>query len=305
MKVTNLFNFPTSIVRAVSKEYEYKEKRYSVTTLLQTDREMILKRRYNNLIEQDVSNMIWLLFGTSVHYILENIELEPCEKVEYKMEYTFENGYTLSGILDYINDKTKIILDYKVVKTYSYIFDKYNEKYRKQLQMCSWLYYKETGKWYNKGQIIMIFKDWNKREAETKFDYPDYPVGTVDFDLGTPEEIEEWILKRFDRIQKLEQMKDSELPLCSLEERFNKGNTYAVKKKTNKKALKVHKTLEEAREHLINLEKKYPGIYEIEERKGEDTKCLSYCSCCRFCNHYLENYDEEVKEMLSEQMEAI
>ena len=100
-------------------------------------------------------------------------------------------------------------------------------------------------------------------------------------------------------------MKDSELPLCSLEERFNKGNTYAVKKKTNKKALKVHKTLEEAREHLVNLEKKYPGVYEIEERKGEDTKCLNYCSCCRFCNHYLENYDEEVKEMLNEQMEEL
>ena len=86
----------------------------------------MLKRRYNDEIEQDVSEMIWLLFGTSVHYILENIELEDYEKVEYKMEHTLDNGYTLSGILDYLSDKDKLILDYKVVKTYSYIFDKPN-----------------------------------------------------------------------------------------------------------------------------------------------------------------------------------
>lgn len=297
MKISNNFGFPSSIVRAVEKEYTYQDKRYSVTTLLQTDREMILKRRYNDIIEQDVSNMIWLLFGTSVHYILENIELEPHEKVEYKMEYTLDSGYTLSGVLDYISDKDELILDYKVVKTYSYIFDKYNEKYRKQLQMCAWLYYKETGKWYNKGQIIMIFKDWNKNETLKNKDYPLYPVGTVDFDLGTPEEIESWIIKRFERVAELEKMSDFELPLCTEEERFNKGDTYAVKKKANKTATKVHKTLEEAREHLINLEMKYPNVYEIEERKGEDSKCLNYCSCNKQCPYYLMNYDKDIRDI--------
>lgn len=295
MKISNKFGFPSSIVRAVEKEYEYKPKRYSVTSLLQTDRELMLKRRYNNEIEQDVSEMIWLLFGTSVHYILENIELEDYEKVEYKMEQTLDNGYTLSGILDYLSDKDKLILDYKVVKTYSYIFDRNNEKYRKQLQMCAWLYYKETGKWYSKGQIIMIFKDWNKINLLTNKDYPKFPVATVDFDLGTPEEIEQWIIDRFNHIAKLEKMYDEELPLCSDEERFNKGTKWAVKKKKNKMATKVHDTLDGAREHLINLEQNYPGVYEIEERPGEDTKCLNYCSCCKFCPYYKEHYGTNIE----------
>ena len=297
MKISNNFGFPTSIVRAVEKEYTYQDKRYSVTTLLQTDREMILKRRYNDIIEQDVSNMIWLLFGSSVHYILENIELEPYEKVEYKMEHTFDNGFTLSGVLDYISDKDELILDYKVVKTYSYIFDKYNEKYRKQLQMCAWLYYKETGKWYSKGQIIMIFKDWNKTETLKNKDYPLYPVGTVDFDLGSPSEIEDWIIKRFERVAELEKMSDFELPLCTEEERFNKGTTYAIKKKGNIKALKVHKSQEEAREHLINLERKYPNEYMVEERKVTDIKCESYCSVNKQCPYYLMNYDQDIKDI--------
>ena len=37
-----------------------------------------------------------------------------------------------------------------------------------------------------------------------------------------------------------------------------------------------------------------------EERKGEDTKCLSYCSCNKQCPYYLMNYDEDVKEIHEE-----
>ena len=85
-----------------------------------------------------------------------------------------------------------------------------------------------------------------------------------------------------------------------MEERFNKGNKYAVKKRKSNRAWKTFAELDKARDLLINLEKKYPGEYEIEERKGEDTKCLNYCSCCKFCSHYLENYDEDIKEIQQE-----
>ena len=303
MKITNKLMLPDMLQRAVEREYKYRPKRYSITSLLDSDRVLMLKRRYNDEIEQDVSECIWMLFGTVTHYALETgIKLKENEFVEEHLEHTFENGYTLSGIIDHIYD---YVDDYKVTSVWTVIYGSNNEHWKKQLQMGAYLHYKKHGKWIDKGRIIAILKDWNKREAQNKYDYPDLPIRVLIFDLGTPKEIEEWILKRFDRIQKLEQMKDSELPMCSLEERFNKGNTYAVKKRTNKKALKVHKTLEEAREHLINLEKKYPGVYEIEERNGEDTKCLNYCSCCKFCSHYLENYDEEVKEMLNEQMEGL
>ena len=166
--------------------------------------------------------------------------------------------------------------------------------------MCAWLYYKETGKWYSKGQIIMIFKDWNKTNLLTKKDYPKFPVATVDFDLGTPEEVEEWIVKRFKRIEYLEKLSDLDLPLCNMEERFNTGDKYAVKKKVWKKAFRVFDSLDEARELLIELEQKYPGEYEIEERIGEDKKCKDYCSCCQFCPYYLEHYDLEHKEIMEE-----
>ena len=295
MKITNKLGLPDMLQRAAEKEYTYRDKRYSITSLLDPDRVLMLKRRYNDIIEQDISECIWMLFGSVTHYALETgIECKENEYVEEHLEYTFDNGYTLSGIVDHVYD---FVDDYKTTSVWTVIYGSNNEHWKKQLQMGAYLHYKKHGNWISKGRIIAILKDWNKKDAKSKMDYPDYPVHVIEFDLGTPDEIEKWILDRFETIRILEKLSDFELPMCSMEERFNKGNKYAVKKKANKTATKVHDTLEAARKHLINLEMKYPGVYEIEERKGEDTKCLNYCSCNKQCPYYLMHYDKDIKDI--------
>jgi hypothetical protein len=294
MKITNKLNLPDMLQRAVEKEYVYRDKRYSITSLLDPDRVLMLKRRHNDEIEQDVSECIWMLFGTVTHYALETgIECRENEYVEEHLEYTFPSGYTLSGIIDHVED---YIDDYKTTSVWTVIYGSNNEHWKKQLQMGAYLHYKKHGNWINKGRIIAILKDFNKKDSLLKDNYPKMPVQVIDFDLGTPEEIEEWIVKRFKRIQFLEGLNDLDLPLCSMEERFNTGNKFAVKKKANKTAFRVFDSLYGARELLVELEMKYPNVYEIEERIGEDKKCKEYCSCCKFCTYYLEHYDEEFKE---------
>lgn len=302
MKITNKLGLPDMLQRAVEREYTYRDKRYSITSMLETDRALMLKRRYNDIIEQDVSECIWMLFGSVTHYALETgIECKENEYVEEHLEHTFDNGYTLSGIIDHVYD---YVDDYKTTSVWSVIYKSNYDHWEKQLKMGAYLHYKKHGTWINQGRIIAILKDWNRKDAIGKSDYPKLPVEVIYFDLGSPSEIEEWIIKRFEKIIELEKMADHELPMCSLEERFNKGDTYAIKKKGNVKALKVHKTLEEARQHLINLEMKYPSVYEIEERKGEDTKCLNYCSCNKQCPYYLMNHDEDIKEIHMELAEG-
>ena len=299
MKITNKLNLPDMLQRAVEREYEYRDKRYSITSLLDSDRVLMLKRRYNDLIEQDVSECIWMLFGTVTHYALETgIECRENEYVEEHLEYTFDNGYTLSGIIDHVED---FIDDYKTTSVWAVIFGSNNDHWKKQLQMGAYLHYKEHGNWIPKGRIIAILKDWNKRDV--KDNYPKLPVEVIEFDLGTPEEVEKWILNRFKQIEKLEKLADSELPLCTAEERFNSGDKWAVKKKTYKKAFKVFDSLEKARELLITLEQKYPGEYEILERPGEDKKCLNYCNCCNVCPYYITHYDKELREMIEENLD--
>ena len=301
MKITNNLNLPDMLKRAVEKEYEYRDKRYSITSLLDPDRVLMLKRRHNDEIEQDVSECIWMLFGTVTHYALETgIECRENEYVEEHLEHTFENGYTLSGIIDHVED---YIDDYKTTSVWTVIFGSNNEHWKKQLQMGAYLHYKEHGKWINKGRIIAILKDWNKRDV--KDNYPKLPVEVIEFDLGNPEEIEKWILDRFKRIEELEKMSDLDLPLCTEEERFNSGTKWAVKKKTYKKAFKVFDDFDKGRDLLITLEQKYPGEYELVERPGEDKKCQNYCSCCKFCPYYIEHYDNEFKEEMMEMINDV
>ena len=161
MIITNKLGLPDMLQRAVEKEYAYRDKRYSITSLLDPDRVLMLKRRYNDIIEQDVSECIWMLFGTVTHYALETgIELKKNEYVEEHLEHTFDNGYTLSGIIDHVYD---YVDDYKTTSVWTVIYGSNNEHWKLQLQMGAYLHYKEHGIWINKGRIIAILKDWNRR----------------------------------------------------------------------------------------------------------------------------------------------
>ena len=285
MKINNKLNLPQPFVDAVTKEYEYKEKQYSVTTILKDVREILLTRRHHNEIEQDVADMIWLILGTATHSILENSQEADTEFKEEHFVEEVQNGYKLSGQADLYNAEEKMVTDYKTCSVWKVIYDDW-EDYKKQLLMYAWVF-KKMGFEVEKGQIVAIIKDHSKTKAKVDSSYPQYPVYKKVFNFSEQEfkEIEEFIKDKFTQIEKYEKTADDQLPLCTEESRWNDGDKYAVKKKGNKRALRVYDTLEEAEAHL-----KQDDSLELEIRKGEDKKCLEYCSCCEFCSYWKENY---------------
>lgn len=285
MKINNKLNLPQPFVDAVTKEYEYKEKQYSVTTILKDVREILLTRRHQNEIEQDVADMIWLILGTATHNILENSQEADTEFKEEHFVEEVQNGYKLSGQADLYNAEEKMVTDYKTCSVWKVIYDDW-EDYKKQLLMYAWAF-KKMGFEVEKGQIVAIIKDHSKTKAKVDSSYPPYPVYKKVFNFSEQEfkEIEEFIKDKFTQIEKYENTEDDKLPICTEESRWNDGDKYAVKKKGNKRALRVYDTLEEAEAHL-----KQDDSLELEIRKGEDKKCLEYCSCCEFCSYWKENY---------------
>ena len=285
MKINNKLNLPQPFVDAVTREYEYKDKQYSVTTILKDIREILLTRRHHNEIEQDVADMIWLILGTATHSVLENSKEADAEFKEEHFVEEVQNGYKLSGQADLYNIETKTVTDYKTCSVWKVIYNDW-EDYRKQLLMYAWAF-KKMGFEVDKGEIIAIIKDHSKTKAKVDSNYPQYPVHkkVFEFTENDYEEIKEFIKNKFNEIEQFENTPDNELPLCSEEARWNDGDKYAVKKKGNKRALRVYDTLEDAEEHL-----KQDESLELEIRKGEDKKCLEYCSCCEFCNYWKEHY---------------
>ena len=292
MKITNKLGLPQPFISAVESDYIYTDKRYSVTQILKGVRELLLLRRHNDEIEQDVSDMIWLIFGNAVHSILENSQETDYQLKETSIYYTLPNGYTLSGRQDLYDEKLKRITDYKTGTVYKIIYNDW-EDYRKQCLMYA-LIMKKLGFECDNADIVLILKDFSNTKSTFDSNYPDHPVYIKHFDFTDNDfkEIESFIDKRFEEIIKAESLTDEDLPLCTPEERWAKPTTFAIIKKGNKTATKVCSSIEEA-ESLIN--EKYGNAYEIVERPGKDAKCENYCSACKFCKYYQENYENEIK----------
>jgi hypothetical protein len=288
MKITNKYNLPQAIVASLQSDYEYTDKRYSVTSLLSPIRETLLKRKYNNEVEADAVDMIWALWGNGIHKILEQ-ETQEGELSEQQLHHTFDNGYTLSGYADFIDLNNQLVIDYKSTSIYQYNNEDSRERWKKQLQMYAYLYYKMTGTWLPKGQIWLFMKDWTKSKAQYQTEYPDHPVANVDFDLGTPQKVEEFVVERLSKLIQNEDLQDNDLPLCTPEERWNNGDTWAVMEKGKKRAKKVFDNETDAGYYANRLH--YDGIkVEIEHRVAIDKKCLEYCSVNSYCDYFNKTY---------------
>lgn len=282
MIITNKLNLPQAFVEMAKRDYIYEPNEYRVTSLLKGVRETILERRYNDKIERDVSDMIWLLFGTAVHRVLEHHEEGENEIKESRIKIPIGN-YLLSGQFDLYNAEIQTITDYKTASVWKVIYGNY-EDWKRQLLIYAYMM-KSIGFPVKRGEITALLKDHSKRDAKIKANYPKLPVAKITFNFSEKDftEIENWLKQKFTEIAEAEQLPDDKLPLCSPEERFNSGDKFAVMKKGRKTALRVLDSKEEAEEWLKNN-----GGDFIETRPGEDKKCADYCSVCEFCNYYKE-----------------
>lgn len=280
MRITNKLGLPQAFVEMATRDYQYKPKRYSVTSLLKGVRETILERRYHDQIEQDVSDMIWLLFGQAVHSILEQQTEGEQEFKETKLEVPI-GDYTLSGIFDLYSADTKTVTDYKTTSVWKVIYQNY-EDWRQQLLIYAYML-RSIGFAVTHGEVIAILKDHSKRDAKLKPDYPELPVKKVRFTFTENDfvQIEEWLQQRFAEIALAETLADDELPVCTPEERFNSGDKFAVMKKGRKTALRVLDSMEEAQEWMKNKDGD-----RIEIRPGVDRKCQDYCRVNEFCSYW-------------------
>lgn len=289
MKITNKYGLPESFVKMATSDYKVKEKRYSATQLLDSVRSCQLKRRHNDELEEDVSDLIFALFGQLSHSILEKTGSADTDFTEEKLVTKIgQDGYELSGIFDLFSPEEKLITDYKTCSVWKVVNGDYSE-WRHQLLIYAWQL-RKIGFDVKKGQIIAIMRDWSKPKSRFEDNYPKHQVEKIVFKFSEKDfqEIEDWIFKRFEEHKMAEKLPDNELPMCTLKERFNDGDKYAVMKRGKKRALRV---LEDERDAQSWMELN-GGDY-IEKREGQDKKCLEYCSVCDFCNYFNEKYKEK------------
>ena len=298
MKITNNFGMPQPFVDfAINDKYSKGKADISVTTLIDSPKIRLMKEKHDHEIEVDAVDMVWALFGTAVHSVLENSKQSNDSITEERL-YSTISGWVLSGAVDRqeIKDNNITIVDYKVTSVWSVIYGK--PEWENQLNCYAYLVNDKNAFNENKVtniKICAILRDWNRRDAERKEDYPKAPIVFVDIPLWDHEKASKYIIERMALHQEAQILSDvhGDVGLCSDNDMWKKNDTWAVKKKGQKRALRVLDSEEEAIKYIDwhnETDKAYTKKtdLEIEFRVGEYTRCGNYCSVADFCNQYKE-----------------
>jgi hypothetical protein len=292
--ITNELGLPQPFVDAATSDYKPTDKRYSVTRVLGGTCEAVLLRRHADELDGDVSDMVWAIFGSAVHQILQNAKETDEQLKENWLAVDMGDGYTLSGIFDLYDDSTGTVTDYKTTSVWKVIYGE-TEDWRLQTLAYCWML-RKTGFDAHRGEIVALIKDFSKRDAATKDGYPRHPVVKYEWDFTEEdfEAIEDRLYKWFGAVKLQEFREDAMLKPCNPEQRWHKDDKWAVMEKGKKRALRVLGSPEEAVEWAkgrgIDLD---DGKHSVEYRRGEDTKCESYCDVRKWCPLYKAKVNED------------
>lgn len=292
MKLTNKYNIPQTFVNVLHRPTYTKGKaNLSVTQLINSPKIVALTQKFESELEQDVSDMVWSIFGTAVHGVLEHGK-DANHAVEERIHAELD-GWKVSGAVDLqiTSPEGIAIRDYKTTSAWAVMNEKI--EWEQQLNIYAWLVEKVKKTPITDLAIVAIIRDWSRRDAGTREGYPEAPIKELPIKLWPFEEREAFVSRRIAEHSACEfaMETESELPRCTPDEMWEKPTTWAVKKKGGVRAKSVLSTEEEAIAVLEKLGKDYA----IEVRHGERTRCATFCSVNAYCIQWKE-YQESNNE---------
>lgn len=309
--ITNNANLPRPMYNALAADTYVGGGDISATRLIGPPRIVTLRKYHEPEIKEDASNRIWSLLGSATHRMLELSAGEGI-RVEERQSYRFK-GINIKDAGDWYWDVTAqpdvlegtVLSDYKVTSVWSVLHGEKPE-WERQLNIQAALH-RLNGDDITEAFIIAILRDWQVSKARFERDYPRVAVMKISIPLWPQAEAVEYIERRV-RVHQKAQLDYEEsgqnpdvLPLCTETERWYRGGGFAVKKKNtktgveNKKADRVFDNKTDALQFITDnpLDKAIgpkgrtspakDKVYFIEERKGENKRCIDYCDVAEFC----------------------
>jgi hypothetical protein len=311
--ITNKHGVSDAIVNACKIDNHVTMGDISVTQLLDAPQVRILKKSCD--MEEDVTDRIWALMGTAVHYVLQlgevgireaKILLEASEILmaededkaskwitkfvkekypqainpdvitEKTLSFTMHD-MTFSGTFDRYTISRKLLEDYKNTSTYPYTNPEARKKWIGQLNVYAFLL-RENGYEVDEAHITAIFRDFSAAKSFAP-GYPKKPIETFSIDLYDQEFMRDYIGKR---ILLHKEAEAGNIPPCTAKDMWATKDSFAVTTKTRKKAIKLFPKKAMAEAFLLGDGAKYAGAI-IQTRRGEARRCASYCPVSHVC----------------------
>lgn len=278
MNLTNKMRLPDAIVRAVSNDdYTKGDADFSVTELLSPPQLARLRKQHAADLTEDVSDRIWSLLGQAVHSVIERAATHDADTLSEVTLTTEYGGVTIKGTFDNLTISSAEMCDFKVTTVWKVLNGEVPPEWEAQTNIYRWMLWREKGILVNSVAIIAILRDWSKREADRRADYPQAQVVRLEVPLWDVDDTEDFVAERIT----LHTMDVP--PGCSDEDIWAKPSKWAVMKKGRQSAVKLCDSEADARAYLAS--NSVPGGY-VEYRPGSATRCESYCAVAPFCQQW-------------------
>ncbi len=279
MRITNHHNFPAPVVNALTM-YEQGGEKVSglrVTTLIGSPRVSVLRRKYSQHLEEDVSDLVFRVFGSAVHKIFEDAA-DNSSVSEERLSVNV-GGVPLTGAIDYqfVSDDGVDIKDYKTCKAFKITKGDYSD-WENQLNVYSFLVRHAKHLSVSSLSVIAIIKDWSLEGTRRNADYPAAALQEISIPLWSPDKQDSYVQ---DRVRLHQRASFDELPECTDEERWYVPGKFALHKRGRKRAIGLYDSHADAEFHRNGDSDLY-----IEERKGFSRKCTDYCNVAPFCSQF-------------------
>lgn len=330
-KYTDRHDLPGPLLRALQDPYyveglndhfdqfpeelrrKYRENNFSATTLPRSPRQKALNDRHSHRVLLDPLANFWKMMGHVIHSILEKHGDEGAI-IEQRLgvELTIGRGYGakvvyVHGQVDEYNPRTATIRDWKITSAMSMAHPTRRE-YEAQLNILAHLF-RINGFPVEAVENTYLFKDWSSKNVRDDPDhwYPKEQVLTRSVNLWTEEAIESYIIERVSLHMQAKRLADSDLPLCTDEERWMRNPRYKAYKFDPKKGERQVKakfmteSLEEMNAWLSHPDNAFerakgpdkkntdlpdlmkPIKYEVLEQRAKPARC-EFCEIAAFCN---------------------
>ena len=273
MKFTNKHNLPEVFVAAIMEDsYTKGDANISVTGLLTPPQQRRLLEKHDDEIVTDVSDHMAILHGKALHYIAEKAANDQHHILAEKILYSYYLGWKIKGQFDQVLIGEGKLLDIKTCSAYKVSDGVVPEEWVQQTNIYKRMLQKEKGLVINSIQIAVSVKDFSKKIARTKSNYPPAAGFTMDVPVWEDDVIDAFIEERV-RLHQLE-----EPPSCSDKDIWARSPKWAVMKRGNIKAVRLFDNPFEAEQFASTS-----AAFHVEHRPGEAVRCQEWCGAAPFC----------------------
>jgi hypothetical protein len=287
MQITNKHGLPQTLVNAVlDDDYNKGDAVLSVTQLISPPRIVLLQSLNEANLTADAVDRIPALLGKAVHWIVEKGAKDIPNYIVEERLFTEVAGWKVSGAVDLQienPDGTWEINDYKVTSVYSVLSDK--PEWEQQLNLYACFMRRQHGRRVTSLKIIAILRDWQRKQAELKMDYPLSQVVVVDIPVWPDDEQETFLAYRVALHQQAKKDVDNNRspPYCTDNERWLRGTTWALVKEGRKSAVKLYDNEEDAKAAARDA----GPNHSVEHRPGTPVRCAgNYCMVAAYCKQW-------------------